>query len=79
MLQLFQSIFGAGPQDEPYPDELISRAIERAVDGTDPRLRALPGYRKKLRAAVIHAIGHVVGLVDSLPVPLELSRAGFSL
>lgn len=77
MLQLFQSIFGTG-DDTPYPDELIKRAIERAVDGTDPRLRALPGYRKKLRAAVVHAIDHVVAMVDSLPLPLELSRSDFT-
>jgi hypothetical protein len=78
MLQLFQSIFGTSRDDAPYPDELIKRAIERAVDGTDPRLRALPGYQKKLRAAVIHAIDHVVALVDSLPAPLELNRAAYS-
>jgi hypothetical protein len=78
MLQLFQSIFGSSREDAPYPDELIRRAIERAVDGTDPRLRALPGYRKKLRTAVIHAIDHVVALIESLPPPVELSRASYS-
>jgi len=78
MLQLFHSIFGSGRDEAPYPDELIQRAIERAVDGTDPRLRALSGYAKKLRAAVIHAIDHVVGLVDKLPAPLELDRTRFA-
>jgi len=73
MLQLFQSIFGTG-QDAgaPYPAELIERAIERVLDGTDPRLRALSGHRKKLRAAVIRALDHVVALVDGLPSELEL-------
>lgn len=75
MLQLFQSIFGSSREDAGYPEDLISRAIERAVDGTDPRIRLVPGYQKKLRAAVIHAIGHVIGLVDSLRAPVELSRA----
>jgi hypothetical protein len=79
MLQLFHSIFGAGGRDAaPYPEELIRRAIERAVDVTDPRLRALPGYRTKLRAAVIHAIDHVIALVDDDARPsLELRRADF--
>lgn len=73
MLQLFQSIFGPGGGDSsPHPAELITRAIERAVDGTDPRLRALSGYQKKLRSAVIHAIDHVVELVDGLPAMLDL-------
>lgn len=79
MLQLFQSIFGAGHEAAtPYSAGLIERAIERAVDGTDPRLRALAGYRKKLRAAVIHAIDHVIALVDSLPAPLVLDRARYT-
>lgn len=77
MLQLFQSIFGSR-NDTPFPEELIERAIERAVDGTDPRLRGLPGYKKKLRPAVIRAIEHVIALVDALPPPLVLSRDSLS-
>jgi hypothetical protein len=42
-------------------------AIERAVDGTDSRLRLVPGYRKRLREPVIHAIDQVVALVDGIP------------
>lgn len=78
MLKLFQSIFPAGADKlGTYPDDLIERAIERAVDGTDRRLRALTGYKKSLRPAVIHAIDHVVGLVDSLAPPLELDRRNY--
>ncbi|MGF1612854.1 MAG: hypothetical protein ACFCVA_02805 [Gammaproteobacteria bacterium] len=75
MFRLFQSIFAPDASTGGrYPDELIHRAIERAVDGTDPRLRALPRYHKPLRAAVIHAIDHVVNLVEQLPPPAEISR-----
>ena len=79
MLQLFHSIFGSGHDDAPFPDELIQRAIERTVDGTDSRLRVVPGYAKKLRSAVTHAIDHVVALVDKLPAPLELDRTKFAI
>jgi hypothetical protein len=73
MLKLFQSIFRPGADKlGTYPEDLIERAIERAVDGTDRRLRAVSGHKKRLRPAVIHAIDHVVALVDSLPPPLEL-------
>jgi hypothetical protein len=79
MLHLFQSIFGSDRDDTgSYPTGLIERAIERAVDGTDPRLRALSGYQKKLRAAVIHAIDHVMALVDGLPAPLALSAGAYA-
>src|SRR5574340_1004178 len=78
MLKLFQSIFRPGTDKlGTYPEDLIKLAIERAVDGTDRRLHALTGYKKALRPAVIHAIDHVVELVDSLPAPLELDRRNY--
>jgi L-amino acid N-acyltransferase YncA len=78
MLQLFQSIFGPGRRDSsPHPAELITRAIERAVDGTDPRMRALSGYERKLRDGVVHAIDHVVALVDGLLPALDLNPRSY--
>ena len=78
MLKLFQSIFGGGEERGRYPESLIEAAIERAVDGTDPRLRALSGYRKRLREPVIHAADHVIAIVDNLPVPLPVSSGDYS-
>ena len=78
MLRLFQSIFGgAADVDGRYPERVVDAAIERALDGTDRRLRILPGYRKRLRPLVIHALDHVVRLVEGLPSPIELSRKGY--
>jgi hypothetical protein len=78
MLKLFQSIFRPGSDKQgAYPEDLIERAIERAVDTTDGRLRALPRYKKSLRPAIIHAIDHVIAMVDSFSPPLELSRRSF--
>jgi hypothetical protein len=69
-VKLFQSIFGGGEAVGRYPESLIEMAIERAVDGTDPRLRVVPGYRKRLRKPVIHAIDQVIALVDRIPTPV---------
>lgn len=66
-MKLFQSIFGGREAIGHSPESLIEMAIERAVDGTDPRLRLVPSYRKRLRKPVIHALDHVVALVDGLP------------
>ena len=78
MLQLFQSIFGSGREEAgSHPAELVTRATERAVDATDPRLRAISGYQKKLKTAVIHALDHVVALVDGLPAVLDLDPHSF--
>ncbi len=76
MLRILQSIFGAGDTKGGYPESLVKGAIERAVDGTDPWLRSVSGYKKKLRPAVIRAIDYVIGLVDALPppIPVDLDR-----
>lgn len=78
-MKLFHSIFGGDDARGRYPESLVREAIERAVDGTDARLRALPGYRKHLRAPVIHAIDHVVALVDAISAPLVADRRGYSV
>jgi len=77
MWSLFHSIFGIPEEDECYPDTLVNAAIERAVDGTDPWVRGLSGYRKKLRPAVLAAIDHVVTLVDGLAPPRPATRDGY--
>jgi hypothetical protein len=76
MLKIFEQIFHRdAPRTRSHPDELIQRATERAVDATDPRIRILPSYRKKLRPAVIHAIDHAVQLVEALSRPVPMSAA----
>jgi hypothetical protein len=55
------------------PAALIDAAIERAVDGTDRRLRALGKYRKRLRVPVTKAVQHVIQLIDELPPAVEIS------
>lgn len=77
MLKLLQSIFGGAESKGRYPDSLIDAAIERAVDGTDSRLRALPGYRRQLRDPVVHAIDHVVALIDDFPAPVPANRGDY--
>lgn len=77
MFRVFQALFGRGDQrGTPYPESLVQAAIERAVDGTDPRVRIVPGYARLLRPAVLQAIDHVVALVDSLPAPVRATPAG---
>jgi hypothetical protein len=53
-------------------------AIERTVEGTDPWLRGISGYRKKLRPAVLCAIDYVVELVDALPPAVEMRLSGYT-
>ena len=78
-MNLLQSIFGGREETRGhYPESLIEAAIERAVDGTDARLRLLPGYRKRLRAPVIHAIDQVIPLVNNLQAPVPAGPSEFA-
>jgi hypothetical protein len=77
MLRILQSLFGFGETSGGYPESIVKMAIERAVDGTDPWLRAITGYRKKLRPAVLKAMDHVVSLVEGLPPPIPVSADAY--
>ena len=77
MFKLFANIFDRLDSDKKseLPEWLIKEATERALDGTDPRMRILSGYAKTLRKPVIHAVTHVISLIDSLPPPEPVSRS----
>jgi hypothetical protein len=79
MFRFLQSIFAGETAAQPhYDDRLIEAATERVIDGTDSRLRMIPGYKRKLRTAVVRAIDYVVNLVDVLDPPVALTRTAFA-
>jgi hypothetical protein len=79
MFRLFHFFFDRDDQASAYPEHLVELAIERAVDSTDPRLRILPGYQRRLRPAVLKAIDQVVALVRDLPPFVDLTRVQFGV
>lgn len=79
VLRLLQSIFSTVPdQSGKFDPALIKGAIERVVEGTDPRLRMARQYQKKLWPAVERSIEYVSELVDSLPPPVEIGNHSFT-
>jgi len=56
----------------------LEAAIDTAVDGTDPRIRTVRGYRKKLRSTVQCALDHTEKIVEAIPGPLTMDRYAFS-
>jgi cell division protein FtsB len=76
---LTRAIFGSPSRDA---DErlapIVDEAIEKALDATDPRIRALGGYGRALREPVTRAVHFVHELGEGLPAPTALSRAAFS-
>lgn len=79
MLRFLGSLFSSPIARTEGPDKaLVEAAIERAVAGTDQRIRAVGQYRKRLYEPVEQAIIHVISLVDALPPPVEISPQLFS-
>ena len=80
MLRFLSSLFKTTAEQTDGLDEaLIETAIEREVAGTDPRIRAIRQYRKRLRLPVEKAIIHVISLVDTLPAPIEINPRTYSV
>jgi hypothetical protein len=52
----------------------IERAIDIVVEQTDPRLRFVRGYRRKLRKPVVRSLVYVDDLVTRIPGPFAISR-----
>ncbi|MFO1372306.1 MAG: hypothetical protein U1F42_07895 [Candidatus Competibacteraceae bacterium] len=75
--RLLQSIFSGASQPSKFDKELMLRGIERVVDGTDPRLRAVSHYRRKLWDPVERAIDFVVNFVNALPPAIVADRQGY--
>ena len=55
----------------------IERAIDIVVEQTDPRLRFVRGFRRKLRKPVIRSLVYVDDLVTRIPGPFEISRKAY--
>lgn len=78
MLRFLSPLFASVYQpDSRLSPELIDAAIERTVDGTDRRVRALSDYRRRLLGPVERAVDHVAALVDDIPAPAEISARSF--
>jgi len=79
MLRLLaRAIFGAAPpsQDDAWAP-IIEAATEKAVDGTDPRLRAVSRYKERLRESVTHAAHFAHDLGERLAPAVQMSRENF--
>lgn len=75
MLNLFSNLFSrSGDRRSELPRSLVKASIERAVDGTDPRVRINSAYAKALQKPAIHAVEYVIDLVDSFPAPVTVSK-----
>ncbi|UCE89585.1 MAG: hypothetical protein JSW10_01740 [Pseudomonadota bacterium] len=58
-------------------DAIVIEAIENVIDGTEPRIRLVPGYRKQLHQAVAGALAYVDALVEQIPEAIGFNKRAF--
>ncbi len=52
----------------------LDKAIDLVIEHTDPRLRYLPGHRRRLRGPLAHTLNYLAEVVELIPGPMEMSR-----
>jgi len=60
------------------PANVLNEAIERVVDGIEPKMRYSPGYKKILNNGIATSLAYISNLVDTIPGPLFISSKTFS-
>ncbi len=54
-------------------DEHLLAAVDRVIEGTDPRLKAMSGARERLSPAVAHALAYAHEAIGHIPAGVELT------
>lgn len=73
---LFDWLFGR--KDSSEGEERLRLAIDRVIEGTDPRLKAIGNVRERLAPAVSHALEFAHELVAGLPPCIETTPETWS-
>ncbi len=59
-------------------DERLRAAVDRVIEGTDPRLKAIGSARERLSPAVAHALAYAHEAVGRIPPGIELTPESWS-
>ena len=79
MFEIIRKIFDAEYAEiRGQKEALVRDAIAHVVEGTDPRLRMISGYERKLYHAVETALDYTSDLVDKFSDPLDLRKSAFA-
>jgi hypothetical protein len=57
--------------------EMLDRALDRVIDGTDGKIRLVPGYKLKLYKAILRSLEYIDRIIERIPRPIDLSISHF--
>lgn len=79
MWQWLTTFFDPTANVNTYDQNTLAAAIEKTVDGTDPRLRLVHNYKRKLAKPVQSALQYTERLVTQATQPIPVHRQAYSL
>jgi len=56
----------------------VLNTLESVVDGTDSKIRLVPGYKKKLQGSIHYSLEFADDLVNQIPMAIEVSSSTFT-
>ena len=56
----------------------VLNTLENVVDGTDSKIRLVPGYKKKLQSSIHYSLEFADDLVNQIPMAIEVSSSTFT-
>ena len=56
----------------------VLNTLENVVDGTDSKIRLVPGYKKKLQGSIHYSLEFADDLVNQIPMAIEVSSSTFT-
>jgi len=57
--------------------DMLDKALDRVVDGTDSKISLVPGYKRKLYKSTIKSLQYADSIVEQIPCPINLSSEQF--
>ncbi len=62
----------------PAPARVSNEILERAIDGTDPKIRLVPGHRRRLERAIGASLGYIEEIIGNIPASVDLFSHHFT-
>jgi hypothetical protein len=62
---------------EPPTQEMLDRALEKVIEGTDPKIILVTDYKRKLYKSILKSLDYVDRIIEDIPTPIELNRERF--
>ncbi|MEN8178432.1 MAG: hypothetical protein ABFS39_07405 [Pseudomonadota bacterium] len=57
--------------------EMLDGALDKVIEGTDSRIRAVPGYKRKLYKSILKSLEYADSIVEQIPHAIDLTPKHF--